>query len=62
MSEEEIQAKEERLRDVLRVARELGDRELEDAANSALLQLRQSSVTRDRHVDYVWHQQIAARS
>lgn len=60
MTEEEIQLKSAKLREVLRIARETDDGELEQSAQSALLALRQSSVRRDRHAESEWRSQFAA--
>ena len=60
MTEEQIQLKSAKLREVLRIAREAGDGELEQSAQGAMIALRQSSVSRDRHADNEWRSQFAA--
>lgn len=60
MTEDEIQLKSAKLHEVLRVARSLGDWELEQSAQRALLALRTSTVKSGRHDEFTWQQQFVA--
>jgi len=60
MTEDLLLQKEAKLREVLQLARGLGDEDLEQSAMRALIALRPSTVKSGRHDDFEWQQQFVA--